>query len=633
MPPESDESSIERLKRTLYSRDEKLVPKEKRTPVAPRDFGVPTSWNDKPNFDITADTMVKRNNSFFNKFLIGSVLFFIVSIAIAMFIFLGGINMISSNNLSVEVVAPTSISSGEELSIGLKILNENRADLEETKLFIDYPEGSQSLTEEEKPISHEEINLGTVGKGDKTEYTVRTILFGKKDDIKIFNFRIEYKVKGSNAVFSKEKTYEIIIGSSPLLLEVKYPKEINSNQDIEILVDITSNSSVPLKDTLVKIDYPYGYKYKSSSIKPVRDNSVWSIGDLKNGDKKTLSLIGTLVGQNLEDRTFRISSGTKSGSTFDFDTTLASTDITLGIRKSFFDLTLNSTPNPIKLDQSTSVSIKWQNTLPDKVFDSRIEAVITGNAIDKNKVIVINDGFYRSIDDTVMWDKNTTKPLVEMAPGESGEVSVILSSIQNLIQPKLIKDPHFDVKVTITGERSGRDSGTISSTDNFTIKILTVLDLTSKVLRNVGPLSNTGSVPPKADKETTYTINWIITNTTSDIKNTVVTAELPQGVSWKGDFSPSSEKIVYDPSTRMISWNVGNVSAGSGYVYSPRQVYFKIGFMPSIIQIGLSPNIVNKVSATAIDTYSDKQVSTGSQNLTTKFSDPTFVSGQEQVVK
>ncbi|TSC70501.1 MAG: Uncharacterized protein CEO12_336 [Parcubacteria group bacterium Gr01-1014_46] len=629
---ESEESSIERLKRTLYSRNENLVPKEKRTPVSPHESDVPTDWGDKPDFAISPDVVMKKNNSFFNRFLLGSLVFFIISIGIASFIFLDGINMISSNNLTVEVVAPTSVSSGEELSVGLTIVNGNRTDLEDVSLFVTYPDGAYSVTEEDRPIVHDEVKLGIIQKGDRMEYVVRTILFGEKDTVKSFNFRIEYKVKGSNATFSKEKVYDVIMGSSPILLEVKYPKEVNSNQEITISLDITSNSSVPIKDTLVKVEYPYGFTYKSSNIKPVRDNSVWSIGDLKNGDKKTIDIVGTLLGQNLEDRSFRISAGTKTGDVYDFDTTLVSTTITMGIRKSFFDLSIVPNNNESLPGTSITTYVKWQNTLPDKVFDSHIEVVVSGNALDRSKVFAGSGGFYRSLDDTVLWDKNSTDSLIEMSPGESGEVSLSVSSLQNLVQPKLIKNPNINLKVNMTGERSGRDGGTISSTENITIKILPVMNLSAKTFRSVGPFSNIGAIPPKADKETTYTVNWLLTNTTSDLKDTTVRAELPQGVSWKGEVSPASERVTYNPSTRIVSWEVGNVSAGSGFISSAKQIYFKVGLIPSISQVGSAPELTSAVDASATDTYTEKQIKSNALPTTTRFSDPSFASGQDQVV-
>ena len=49
---EFEKSSIERLKRTLYSRNEKIVPKEKRTPVAERKADISTDWGTTPSLYI-----------------------------------------------------------------------------------------------------------------------------------------------------------------------------------------------------------------------------------------------------------------------------------------------------------------------------------------------------------------------------------------------------------------------------------------------------------------------------------------------------------------------------------------------------------------------------------------------------
>jgi hypothetical protein len=634
MQPESDESSIDRLKRTLYSRNEKLVPKTERTEVPPREFDVPSTWGDKPDYSISPDTIVKRNNSFFNKFLIGSLVFFVVSVAIAVFIFFGGVNMISSNNLTVDVVAPTSISSGEELSIGLSVVNGNRTDLEAATLFITYPQGAEKVGEEGEQISHEEIDLGVIPKGESSQHGVRAVLFGEKDSLKSFVFRIEYKVKGSNATFSKEKTYDVIIGSSPILLEVKYPKEVNSGQETTISVEVTSNSTVPIKDLLVKIDYPYGYTYKSSTLKPVRNDSVWSLGDLKNGDKKKIDIVGTLVGQNMEDRSFRISAGNKNGSVFDFDTVLVSNTITLGLRKSFFDLAIRAGDNFVgKVGETIPVNIRWQNTLPDKIVDADVQVIFSGNALDESRIIVTNGGYYSSVNDTAIWTKTENQSLSDITPGDSGDVSLILSSLPNLAQPKFIKNPHSDLKVSMTGDRVGRDGGEVNSTQNVVIKLSTVASITAKNYRDVGPFTNTGSIPPRVDSETTYTINWLVTNTTSDLKGAVARAELPQGVFWKGETSPTSEKITYNPDTRIVTWDIGSVAAGSGFINSPKQVYFKVGLVPSITQTGTSPTIVSQVDMTATDAYTERQVGANAGLINTVFSDPSFSSGKESVIK
>ena len=628
-----ENSRIERLKRGLYSRNESLVPKDNRPHIEHKDYEVSGSWGAPKSFEIKPDVMTKRNNSFFNKFLIFSLVVFLVSLAVALFIFLGGINMISSDNLDVKVVAPSSISSGEELLMVLNITNGNRTDLEEVALIIDYPIGSQDVSSTNKPLSRERIELGTIPNGGSRDYSVRTLLFGEKDSIKTFILNLEYKVKGSNATLLKEKTVDISIGSSPILMKINYPREINSGQEFSIVVDLTSNSPVVLKNSMVKIDYPYGFTYKSSSLKPVRDNSVWNVGDLKDGDQKTFNINGVLVGQNMEDRSFRISAGTQTpGLVNDFDSDLVEEFITVGIRKSFYDLRVTTTDDAVKnVGEYTPVIIKWRNTTPDRIFNTRIEAKISGNILDRNNVGVANNGFYESINSLVLWDKNGVKELAQMMPGAEGQVSVTLISLSDPATVRSVKDPNMNITVVIKGSRSDDDSSEIISTESLLIKIQSDLSIISRSLRKIGPFTNTGLIPPKADKETTYTVTWTVSNTTNDLRDAEVTATLPVGVSWKGEISPTSERIGYNPDNRTITWKIGNISAGIGHSYPSKEVSFKVGIIPSINQIGSSPILVSRSTVTALDTYTNTTVRSFAESVSTQFSDPDYRSGENIV--
>ena len=510
-----EKSSIERLKRTLYSRNEKIVPKEKRTPVAGQELDVPKDWGDTPNFGLEPEIVTTRNNSFFNKFLIGSSIFFVLALGAALFIFFGGINMISSNNLDIKITAPSSISSGEELSVGLSVVNSNRTDLEEVSLFVTYPDGAQSIDNSGKALTRDEVSLGTIASGATSDYTVRALLYGAKDDVRTFDFRLEYKVKGSNAVFSKEKTYDVIIGSSPIILNVNAPTEVNSGDTVNLSLDLTSNSATVVKNSLIKIEYPYGFTYKSSNITPIQNtsigstsgmqvnDSIWNIGDLKNSDKKTLSITGVLVGQDLEDRSFLISVGTPNvDNPTDIGTTLASNTVTIGIRKSFFGLTVTPDTSAIPVaGQPTPITINWENTLPDKINNSKITATISGNAFNHSAVVVNDGGFYQSVNSTVLWDQNSTSDLTTLSPGDAGTVGFTVGSFPDNAQTRSVKNPHIDISVSMTGDRSGASSGTVSSTANFTIKIPSTLSLSAQSFRTIGPFSNTGVVPPRADHE------------------------------------------------------------------------------------------------------------------------------------
>jgi hypothetical protein len=626
---EFENSRIERLKRSLYSRDESKVPQEKRTPVHGVENSVPQNWGEEPSFAYAPEIMKRKNNSFFNKFFAFSLLFFVIAAGIATFIFFGGMNLISSNNIDVKVTGPSSISSGEELDLGISVVNQNRTDLENVTLFIDYPEGTTRIDGDKSDLVHDKIALGTINKGQSKDYALRALMFGEKDSIKNITMRVEYTVKGSNAVFSKEKNYEMTINSSPLLLDIDYPKEINSGQLVTLGVNITSNSTVVVPGALVKVEFPYGFTYKDSTLKPVRDG-LWSIGDLKNGDKKSFKITGQLVGQNMEDRSFQVSVGTPStDQNKDLDTTFASSQVTVGIRRSFFNLSTEAEGDPV-LGQTSNITILWQNTLPEKLVNNRVKVTLSGNVYDRTRVLPNNGGYYRSSDNAILWDKNTTDNLNEMVPGAEGRISFAVGSVSGV---KSLKNPYIDIHVSMSGDRSGADQSTVSSTQDITVKFSSQIGIYARSYRAVGPISNTGPIPPRAEKESTYAIAWGITNTTNDVKDAIVTATLPAYVTWKGEYYPQNESVSYDPDTRKITWNAGSVSSGVGFAFAPRTVTFKVGVTPSVTNVGNILEILSATSVSATDTFTSKKLISGASPANTRFSDPSFKTGDDTVVK
>jgi hypothetical protein len=97
--------------------------------------------------------------------------------------------------------------------------------------------------------------------------------------------------------------------------------------------------------------------------------------------------------------------------------------------------------------------------------------------------------------------------------------------------------------------------------------------------------------------------------------------------------SPSGEKINYNPDTHEISWNVGTLSAGTGYGPAPREVAFQISFLPSSSQIGYEPELVGKATVTGIDKATGVNVDFSAGAVTTRFSDSSYKAGDERVAQ
>ena len=108
-------------------------------------------------------------------------------------------------------------------------------------------------------------------------------------------------------------------------------------------------------------------------------------------------------------------------------------------------------------------------------------------------------------------------------------------------------------------------------------------------------------MPPKAEKETTYTVIWTVTNTSNKVKNAKVSAILPIYTKWLSKTAPDSEHISYNLQNSEIIWDLGDVPAGAGIDSPAREVAFQISFLPSVSQIGSTPVILSGAVLTGTD--------------------------------
>ena len=62
-------------------------------------------------------------------------------------------------------------------------------------------------------------------------------------------------------------------------------------------------------------------------------------------------------------------------------------------------------------------TLNWSNNLPIEINDATVEIKISGKSFDRNQVSVGNGGFYRSSDNTIIWDRNSLYTLNDLNPG------------------------------------------------------------------------------------------------------------------------------------------------------------------------------------------------------------------------
>lgn len=624
---ENEKTRIEKIQDKLYSRNFKKHDPNDRSGFEKQDVEVNSNWNNVGP-DI-ADLISKRGEEHeerkvFKKILWGSIAFFLLSLGIAAYMFFGGGNTVSSGNIDVAIVGPTTVSGGDTLNYSVIIRNRNNVELQSVVLQVEYPSGTRKAGDLSTELLRERIPLDNIPTGGKVERDLSAAMFGEKDSVKQIIFTLEYRLKDSNALFSKQKNYEIGIKSSPVILLADYPKEVTSGQEIPITLSIVSNTSETLNNVLLNAEFPFGFSTTNPDPAPSFSNNVWNLGSIESGGKKVVKIKGVLQGQNEEERTFRFSTGiagnkdpNKIGSEF---TALQGS---ISIKRPFLGLVLNLGGTSdgdfsAKSGEQISANLVWSNNLPSSVYDVSLEVKLSGSALDRNSIAVLGGGFYRSVDNTIVWDKNDIPELKEIAPGAKGAFSFSFATLANLSTSQRNQEIILTVVMKGSQVQAGATPISIESQITRSVKIASALTLTDKATRSTGPFENMGPIPPKADNKTTYTIIWTLTNSLNDISGTIVKATVPNYISWEGLTSPESEKISYNPTTREIIWNAGDIKGGAGITSSSRQVSFQIGLTPSLSQVGLAPTLLSPATVTGTDKFTSKDVVFSKPEITTR---------------
>ena len=622
---------IERLKKALYRRG--AEPKqEDRFELHTHEGGGAGDWGSREESSATLPEPRTRM-PFWKKFFLISVAFFIIALAVAAFVFLGNSNIVSTRNVDILVSGPVAVPAGEEVQLQIIIENNNSVPLESVDLLIEYPEGTRSAGNLERELTRFRKTLPAINPGEVVKEPIRAVLFGQEGDEKKFQIALEYRVPDSNAIFVKEKEYVAHISSSATSLSMETLSEVIAGQEFKMEITITSNTDTATRDLLLTLEYPFGFTYISAEPRPVADNSVWTIGDLVAGGKRTIVLRGIIEGQDGEEKVFRASLGARASALENklgvvYNSSLSNIKIARPFVSVLLFVNGAATPEYIAGSKELfDVSIVWTNNLPTKVVDAKIQAKVEGAVVDKTSIDPRN-GFYNSADNTILWDKNSLPELAGIESGAQGRTSFRFIPLPLFTQSgSLFKNPTINITITTSGKRLS-EAGVpeeIEGRVEQKIKISSEAIFAPSIVYFVGPFQNTGPLPPQVEKETTYTISWTMLNSSNHVSRGKVFSVLPPYVRWTGVTSPAGENITYNEVSREVMWNVGRLEAGAGITLPPRGVAFQVGFLPSISQFNQTPTIVGESTFTGADEFTGASVRLTGKALTISLNtDPSY---------
>lgn len=570
---------------------------------------------------------------------IASALFFVFAAGIAAYFLLYSGRQVSCDNIVLDVRGPASIASGKELVLNVTVLNKNVVPIENAEVIFDYPEGTRSVDNSTAPLPSQREQLGTVASGERVRTNGHAILYGKEMSEQSITTRVQFAIKDSNASWECKQTYKVVLATAPVTVSVAGLEEISSGQELDLVLTLHSNSDEIVRNVRLVSTYPYGFDFLSADPKPTTKESVWDIGDVMPGTERTITIRGKANGYGTEGRSVDFAIGEASPSDDgELGVILQTVSHEYILTKPFLStaLTLNGSVNgdfSIPLGTPITGELTYLNDSGESLHNVQIQAKLPGVILDR-KSVHVTDGYFRSVDGTMLWTPQTNDVLTTIEPGQSGSVMfrfATLPYVDNTAATNPSMTISFDVNaIRISDNKQIQQSLTAQA--QRTINFVSDVNLSSYAVYSTGPFTNTGAHPPHIDAETTYTMVWRLENTTNKLTNVTVVGELPVNVSWLNKVSPSGESVSFNPVSRKVTWSIDELASGIGHQSPPRQVAFQIAVTPSVSQRGEEINLLESVAFNGVDAFTGTMVQRENPTVTTRLvNDPYFPSDDGRV--
>lgn len=640
MDNEYENSRIEKTKRDLYRPLDGEQPKEEYyQQLTPNDIEVASDWGDTTI--VTGRKEKKKYGAVILKaVVVVAILSTVASGGYLVYQMLTGIKP-SDKNIVISFDVPVGITPGTPADITIKVANQNQVALEFSNLTVVYPLGTRDGNDANKDLRDQKKVLGDIPAGGEVEFHTKAIFLGEENSDKELHASLEFRFKNINSVFTKEDVRQIHLASAPVNLSVDTLKELNSGQDITLSVNALSNTVIPLRDILIKVEYPLGFTFSGAEPPPTFGNNIWRIGVMEPAGRQAIKIHGVLVGEDTQETVFRTSVGVGADQTAREVSTLYGKVLSsVVIQRPFIgiDLLINGRRAEEAVAQFGSRvtgKVNWTNNLSTKVTNAQIEVHLAGIALDRVSVLPSQGGFFRSSDNTIFWDERGDKDLADIEAGGSGSVSFTFLPLPSVTNNKLLTNPVITADVTVRGKHFSVNGVPEEIKTEITkdVKITSQVQIASHLLHFVGPIANRGPIPPKVDQETTYTAVFDIVNTSNSIKDAVITGVIPPYVSWGGAISPANENITFNRSNNTVTWVVGNIPAGTGVNSPPREAAFQLVFLPSLSQVADKPYLLKNIVFEGVDVFTGQTLTQKNPDMTSQLdSDPKAGDKSEFVV-
>lgn len=620
-------SRLEDIRDSLYrgKSPERPIPSPEHFPPSVDSGGIERSWVEPSPVERTlleraylANLRVRRS---------AARMFFIVAgigLTIVLAAFVGYTVFFTRSTVSFEIVGPRHLTAGEATQITLRIANHTGVKLAEGTVVIEFPQGAsladpagESLGPLRQRIAVEEIPAGGVLQKD-----LRVTFFGPRDSPQRIGGSFLYRPENIQSRLNRQADFTATIVRVPVAVTVDAPSEVGTGKEFTMTIAVDTEAAVPITHMVLGIDFPADFNLTSadppsSSSGPHR----WLLPDLTAGTSTAITLHGTVRGEPEEVKPFRVRLGRYDAIANHW---LSLSEAVVGVKIASPLLLVQTTiggnrEGALTAGERVEGQVLFKNSLPQSIQNVTVTLSFPEKFVELGTVRA-DGGFYDAIGRAITWNPASNSRLKELTPG--GEDTLAFSFVLKAALPiRTFADKNFFLPLTAT-----IDTGTpppdyrgvvLAYRETAEFKIISRLNLTARAAFSDGPVRNTGPLPPKVGRATTYTVFLELGNGGNDVGDVTVAARLPGNVEFRNVLDGGSA-LEFNPASRELSWRVGRLGAGTGVLRPHLKTAFQVVLTPAANQAGDAPPLLTDILARGRDTFADTSLEARANDLTTE---------------
>ncbi len=600
----------------------------------------PSSVESRTPLSTTSKWNVKRESPFIEHAksikwglaVIGGIAF--VSVVAATFVIIRN-SLFSSDRVLLTVSGPENVNSSDITEFHIAYKNENRTKLRNAEIIVSYP---QSFRPEGNSNSfRNDASSSTISIGDIPSFGSGSVSFsgkfyGSRNSVAYLRSVLRYKPSNLEAEFSSETQKSVNLRTSSLAVELDAPLTVSPQGEVNYLVNYENAGDAELSNVRMKAMYPPGFSFWESVPRPAEGDAVWYLGSIAPGAKGSIRITGSLAGVPNESKLFHVDLGTFQGDNVFLAYSASERSTRLVAPPFSITQAINgSEPSSINPGDDVRCEVSFRNNSGIGLREVIVSIGLDGEAFDYSR-LRSGKGAYDSRRKAIIWKASDVPSLANLAPNAEGRVEFTIP-IRGDIVPNSPASKNFNVKTIARVEspdvQNPVGSNKIVATNTAVIRVNSRVFLDSLAFYNDNQIQNSGPLPPVVGQETTYTLRWLLSNTTNDITGTEVSADLPTGVRWTGNIFPNSETISYNERTNRVIWNVGSMKVGEGILSPKREVRFQVLVRPEVNQIGNELPLLGISSIRSRDTFTGDSLADTAREKTTNLRDDPSVSSDK----